>query len=302
MGECLEATGGIVPEFVNPKWADSTKTKFKSATRLECMMQDFPRLCSPEDAIGFTLFARELCFTCVKNNIIDAAKKNPPDCALSAEAAIYDCNARLLAAAGEVSIEPPENVSFLGISAMLGARIILDPSFGISLEQLKQKVRGPMQISKRSVLILEGDVAVQGMVLDGAVKVVGNGVLPHTETTNASRPLVAISDEELATRDPSLQIRGYEQGPGDMEELVPDLSDPDPSVFNGRWVGKEDGELRCNIEDLLISWPSDVPPTSIIQLGGRTVAGVKGDETVTGKLDANGDLIWDDGDVWVLNV
>jgi UDP-sugar pyrophosphorylase len=28
-----------VPEFVNPKYADAAKTKFKSPTRLECMMQ-----------------------------------------------------------------------------------------------------------------------------------------------------------------------------------------------------------------------------------------------------------------------
>eukprot|EP00811_Abedinium_folium_P004431 NODE_1407_length_2487_cov_12.153814.p1 GENE.NODE_1407_length_2487_cov_12.153814~~NODE_1407_length_2487_cov_12.153814.p1 ORF type:complete len:716 (+),score=170.39 NODE_1407_length_2487_cov_12.153814:112-2259(+) len=300
MAECLEATGGIVPEFVNPKWADSTKTKFKSATRLECMMQDFPRLCNSEDAVGFTSLPRELCFTCVKNNLSDAAKKAPPDCALSAEAAIYECNARLLAAAGEVSIEPPEDVCFLGISAKLGARIILDPSFGISLEQLKEKVMGPMQISKRSVLILSGDVSIQGMVLDGAVKVVGSGVLPYTETTNASRPLLAISEEELATHHPSLQIRGYDQGPGDMEELVPEPADPEPSAFNGRWVGRDDGELRCDITDLVMTWPNDMPPTNIIQLGGRMVGGVKGDETASGKLDDNGDLIWDDGDTWVL--
>lgn len=37
----------------------------------------------------------------VKNNLADAAKKNPPDCALSAEADIYACNARLLELAGE---------------------------------------------------------------------------------------------------------------------------------------------------------------------------------------------------------
>jgi UDP-sugar pyrophosphorylase len=32
-------TAGNVPEFVNPKYADAAKTKFKSPTRLECMMQ-----------------------------------------------------------------------------------------------------------------------------------------------------------------------------------------------------------------------------------------------------------------------
>jgi UDP-sugar pyrophosphorylase len=35
----LRKTGGLVPEFVNPKYADATKTRFKKPTRLECMMQ-----------------------------------------------------------------------------------------------------------------------------------------------------------------------------------------------------------------------------------------------------------------------
>ena len=35
---------GIIPEFVNPKYADESKTTFKSPTRLECMMQDYAKL------------------------------------------------------------------------------------------------------------------------------------------------------------------------------------------------------------------------------------------------------------------
>lgn len=34
----LEKTGGVIPEFVNPKYADEAKTCFKAPTRLECMM------------------------------------------------------------------------------------------------------------------------------------------------------------------------------------------------------------------------------------------------------------------------
>jgi hypothetical protein len=32
-------TGGVISEFVNPKYKDASKTAFKSSTRLECMMQ-----------------------------------------------------------------------------------------------------------------------------------------------------------------------------------------------------------------------------------------------------------------------
>ena len=35
----LSPTDGIIPEFVNPKYVDGSRTSFKSPTRLECMMQ-----------------------------------------------------------------------------------------------------------------------------------------------------------------------------------------------------------------------------------------------------------------------
>ena len=36
--ENLTKTGGVIPEFVNPKYANAEKTEFKAPTRLECMM------------------------------------------------------------------------------------------------------------------------------------------------------------------------------------------------------------------------------------------------------------------------
>jgi len=36
--DSLSKTGGVIPEFVNPKYANETRTVFKSPTRLECMM------------------------------------------------------------------------------------------------------------------------------------------------------------------------------------------------------------------------------------------------------------------------
>ena len=37
--EALYASGGAMPEFVNPKYTDATKEAFKAPARLECMMQ-----------------------------------------------------------------------------------------------------------------------------------------------------------------------------------------------------------------------------------------------------------------------
>jgi UDP-sugar pyrophosphorylase len=205
---CLQTTGGIVPEFVNPKWADAEKTKFKSPTRLECMMQDFPRLCGPDDKVGFTQLDRGMCFTCVKNNLADAATKKPPDCALSAEADIYACSAQLLRAAGDdVDIEAPDTVEFLGISAQIGARIILKPEFAISLNDMKKKIKGKIRISKRSTLILHQNATIDGLELDGALEL--RSPVKDAAVKNDGCPLVAIPEADLPSQPPSLKIRGY---------------------------------------------------------------------------------------------
>jgi len=215
---CLETTGGIVPEFVNPKWADDSRTKFKSATRLESLMQDFAGLCGPEDNVGFTQLDRNFCFTCVKNNLADAVKKSPPDCALSAEADIYTCNARLLALAGaDVEVAPPPDVSFLGITAKLGARIVMLPSWAISLEEMRRRVKGKVRISARSSLVLDGDVVLEGLDLDGSLTLLGAGAA-DLRVANAGCPLVAIPDDLLPQQPPSLRIRGYQVGAGEIEE------------------------------------------------------------------------------------
>jgi len=40
--EQLKRSSGLIAEFVNPKYKDDSRTAFKSATRLECMMQARP--------------------------------------------------------------------------------------------------------------------------------------------------------------------------------------------------------------------------------------------------------------------
>lgn len=61
---------GVVVEFVNPKYKDDTRTEFKKPTRLECMMQDIPKLFQKEMGsdtnIGFTNFDRWFSFSPAK--------------------------------------------------------------------------------------------------------------------------------------------------------------------------------------------------------------------------------------------
>jgi hypothetical protein len=50
----LEATGGVIAEFVNPKYKDAARAAFKKPTRLECMMQDYPKALPEGEVAGFT--------------------------------------------------------------------------------------------------------------------------------------------------------------------------------------------------------------------------------------------------------
>ena len=87
--DILDATKGLIPEFVNPKYADESKIVFKSATRLECMMQEFPKLMPSDANVGFTMFDRNMSQSAVKNNVVDGGirykKGLPPETASTGE-------------------------------------------------------------------------------------------------------------------------------------------------------------------------------------------------------------------------
>ena len=72
----LEASAGVVGEFVNPKYKDpATRTDFKSPARLECMMQDLPHALDPsKDLVGFlTINQVWAAYSPVKNSLAEAA-------------------------------------------------------------------------------------------------------------------------------------------------------------------------------------------------------------------------------------
>jgi len=223
----LERTKGVMPEFVNPKYKDESKQAFKKPTRLECMMQEFPRLLSQSDRTGFTQMDRFMCFTCVKNSIEEALPKvkagQPADTALSAEADVYNSNAKLLQLAG-ASVGAASKVSWLGIEADIGAKIVLAPSFAVSYEDIKHKIKGNVNISARSTLVLEGNVMLEDLDLDGTLFVKAEpgaqAVLKGLKVTNAGSDLV--SSEDPLKHPPFMRIRGYELDLKDCERLVVD--------------------------------------------------------------------------------
>jgi UDP-sugar pyrophosphorylase len=174
--DTLNRTSGLIPEFVNPKYKDANKDVFKSATRLECMMQDFPKLLNKDAKVGFSCYERWFCFSAVKNNILDAAAKFKqglhPECGATGEYDIFESNARVLKMAG-ASIESTseEDVKdFQGIKIRDGAKIFIHPSFGVTLKEIQDKITGYCKISKKSVVWLEGENTVlRNVEIDGTL-------------------------------------------------------------------------------------------------------------------------------------
>jgi len=176
--EQLRRTQGHVPEFVNPKYTDGTKTSFKSPTRLECMMQDYPRTIPASSRVGFTLLEVWVAYSPVKNSPAEAAVKaragNPSHSATTGELDIYRANGNIFRHFG-AQVDDPLKTSFNGIDVELPPRIVWSPSFACTLEELTQKVdfeKSAVRVSQRSTLVLQGSgIAIQGLDLDGALVV-----------------------------------------------------------------------------------------------------------------------------------
>lgn len=216
----LEASGGIVAEFVNPKFADATKTTFKKPARLETLMQDLPKLFTHGEKTGVTIFDRTWCFSPCKNNLADAAEKvaqgGPPESASSAENDFYGAGRRKLRAAG-MEIEEGEGMSIRGIPWVSGPRVILCPDFALTLADVCERVRGG-KIAGDATLVVEGDVRLDNVVVPAgetlAIRVARGASLSVRNFTagNAGQyRLVCLDDAEMASTEVPeyLRIRGY---------------------------------------------------------------------------------------------
>lgn len=219
----LKQSGGAIPEFINPKYADESRETFKKPTRLECMMQEYPKLLSPSAKVGFTQFERELSFTAVKNNIKDAASKQqqglPPESASTGECDIYAINRKLLRLAG-ANIEENKETTYSDITVTDGPKVILSPSFKSTLNELNQKI-GNLNINKDSTLILDGEnIKIEDCDLHGTLVIKS---IPEAKVTIKSLSVVNKGwsfKTVSADAEESLQIRGYELNRNEQRILI----------------------------------------------------------------------------------
>ena len=179
--DIIEETKGLVPEFVNPKYADDTRTKFKTPTRLECLMQDVPKLCRHGEKVGYTYFDRWFCFSACKNNLHDACEKlknnETGESAFTVERDIFNYNIKIMKEIiGKLEIiknGPDNEITIGGCKVNFGPKIIIYPSFAPTVTELRDKLlhmKQKIRMTNNSTLILKNDIIIdEGIDLDGYI-------------------------------------------------------------------------------------------------------------------------------------
>ena len=248
----LEKTGGVVPEFVNPKYLDSTKTAFKSPTRLECMMQDIPLLFEADYKVGCVQMQRWATFSACKNSLAEGRAKHSAgvsiDTASITEGDFYAAASQYLRLASiekgvvcriEESGRDPvtgkddknsliKHEMIAGIPVRVGAMVVLHPSFAIKYSDLLQRIQaGPIIITSRSYVHLEGDVVISGkFFVDGSVRIVAkNGsriIIKNLIVNNSGTTRYHISEQDMGHATSNQKIRGYGIRHEQIREIILD--------------------------------------------------------------------------------
>jgi len=170
----LERHKGVIAEFVNPKYADESRTAFKKSTRLECMMQDFPKSLPSNARVGFTTINQVYAaYSPVKNNAEEAAVKaaagNPPHSATSGELDRYRTNCEMLQMIGCTVDTPDSTVSFNNIDNLtLWPRVSWSPLFALTIQDLKERIHGQaVHIGKDTSMYIQApNVSIQKLNLE----------------------------------------------------------------------------------------------------------------------------------------
>eukprot|EP00531_Pseudo-nitzschia_arenysensis_P009560 CAMPEP_0116133172 /NCGR_PEP_ID=MMETSP0329-20121206/9961_1 /TAXON_ID=697910 /ORGANISM="Pseudo-nitzschia arenysensis, Strain B593" /LENGTH=697 /DNA_ID=CAMNT_0003627779 /DNA_START=67 /DNA_END=2160 /DNA_ORIENTATION=+ len=242
---------GVVLEFVNPKYKDETRTDFKKPTRLECMMQDLPKLFQKELGsdvnIGYTMLDRWFTFSPAKNALEAGAEavgkgSTAPGTMSSAESDKYIQNQRKLKFAGvDLPIATESDLTpVAGIPVAAGPRIVLGSSFAVSQEEILAKIQGDAnKITERSSLVLEGHhLTIKDLDLDGALVIkAGDETHVTVEGLKVQNKGWELVENEAGKDYPeTVAIRGYTMAKHETKEYI--LNEP------GSFVIGADGEVK----------------------------------------------------------
>ena len=121
------------------------------------------------------------CYSPAKSNTVDAAalfnKGVPSNGAAEAEFNFYNWTNKVLALAGvqiELETQPTD---YLGIKIAFGPKILMDPTFAITFQEIKSKFAGTNKISKDATLVLaDKDLFFENLDLGSGSLVCKDGV------------------------------------------------------------------------------------------------------------------------------
>ena len=132
------------------------------------MMQDYHLLLEANEKVGFTMYERWFCFSTCKNNLdygIDKLKKKmTPETAFSLEQDIFQANVNILKnVLQKLEIVPAKDehiiqdtVEVLGTNIKFNPKIVIYPSFAVTLKELNEKIKGKISITGDATLLLMG--------------------------------------------------------------------------------------------------------------------------------------------------
>lgn len=189
----LEATGGIVSEFINPKVNEDGHT-LKSPTRMETLISEYPYLLPDSKRIGAIQCQKLMCFSCAKNEVSLGLQKQASKMSLETCAACqfeyYDSNRLLLEKLGVKIGSEVEEYTYYGIHYKVGAKIILHPSFACTFRDLEKSVGEGVSISSKSMLEIRGKAILRNFELDGSLRI-----------TNPSSNPVSLDGKSFKTKE-----------------------------------------------------------------------------------------------------
>lgn len=153
----LDESNGLVPEFINPKYADKEQSLFQSPARLECMMQDLPKIMHSKRRIGYCSLPRWICFSAAKNSLenalLQAQKTGYEESMYSMEEDYYTLFRSVL----------KEHLCFVGNHRTdripSTPILVVSPETALTITEMKDHIEGSIQCTSNSIIYLEGEAA-----------------------------------------------------------------------------------------------------------------------------------------------
>ena len=213
--DILKVTHGLVPEFINPKFKEDGVT-LKSPTRMETLISEYTYLLPDCKRVGAIQCERLMCFTCAKNEIALGRQRQAAGLSIetcgSCQFDYYLHHRILLEKLGVKVAGAANNQNLGGITYEVGPRIVLHPSFGVTLRDLEQNIGPNVEISANSYLELDGKARLENLKIDGSYKVVNKtqGQLTLAQSDLKQTAYVTFADVSTATN-PSYEetVRGF---------------------------------------------------------------------------------------------